>query len=74
MVAADRAGFDAHGIFRLESYLARIRAGGLNLTPNITIAAQSPAPAVVDGDDGMGHLVAQYAPRPAIGKTRTVPL
>lgn len=68
MVAADRAGFDAHGIFRLESYLARIRAGGLNLTPNITIAAQSPATAVVDGDDGMGHLVAQYATRLAIDK------
>ena len=68
MVAADLAGFDAHGIFRLESYLARIRAGGLNLTPNITIAAQSPATAVVDGDDGMGHLVAQFATRLAIEK------
>ncbi len=70
MVAADLAGFDGHGIFRLESYLARIRAGGLNLAPKIAVAAESPATAVVDGDDGMGHLVAAHAARLAIDKAR----
>ena len=70
MVAADLAGFDGHGIFRLESYLARIRAGGLNLTPEIAVVAESPATAVVDGDDGMGHLVAAYAVSLVIDKAR----
>jgi LDH2 family malate/lactate/ureidoglycolate dehydrogenase len=70
MVAADLAGFDGHGIFRLDSYLGRITAGGLNLTPKITIATQSPATAVVDGDDGMGHLVVEYATHLAIDKAR----
>ena len=70
MVAADLAGFDGHGIFRLDAYLARIRAGGLNLTPEIAVAAESPATAVVDGDDGMGHLVVAYATRLAIDKAR----
>ena len=58
MVAADLAGFDGHGIFRLETYVARIKAGGLNLTPKFGVVSQSPATAIVDGDDGMGHLVA----------------
>ncbi len=70
MVAADLAGFDAHGVFRLDSYLVRIKAGGLNLAPRIRVAAESPATAVVDGDDGMGHLVVAHATRLAIDKAR----
>ena len=68
MVAADRTGFDAHGIFRLAGYLQRIRGGGINRTPRIRIARDSASVAVVDGDDGMGHLAVQYAARTAIRK------
>jgi L-2-hydroxycarboxylate dehydrogenase (NAD+) len=68
MVDSDLAGFDTHGIFRLSQYIKRIRAGGINVTPNITTVTQAPATAVVDGDNAMGHLVVQYAMKLAIDK------
>ena len=37
MVKSDLAGADGHGIFRLPAYLKRIRAGGINLSPNIHV-------------------------------------
>ena len=68
MVAADRTGFDAHGIFRLPDYLKRIRSGGINKTPQIGILRETASVAVVDGDNGMGHLAVEFAARAAIGK------
>ena len=68
MVAADLTGFDAHGIFRLAGYLRRIRGGGVNKAPDIRIAREAASVAVVDGDDGMGHLAVQFAARVAIRK------
>ena len=68
MVASDLAGFDTHGIFRLSQYVKRLRAGGINVTPTITTVMESPATAVVDGDNAMGHLVVEYATKLAIGK------
>ena len=35
MIQSDLAGADGHGIFRLPAYIKRIRAGGINLHPNI---------------------------------------
>lgn len=68
MVASDLAGFHTHGIFRLSQYVKRIRAGGINIHPDIHILHAAPATAVVDGDNAMGHLVMQYATQVAIDK------
>ncbi len=68
MVAADRTGFDAHGIFRLPDYLKRIRGGGINRTPQIAILRETASVALVDGDNGMGHLAVERAARTAIRK------
>ena len=68
MVAADRTGFDAHGIFRLPDYLKRIRGGGINRTPKIAILRETASVALVDGDNGMGHLAVERAARTAIRK------
>jgi L-2-hydroxycarboxylate dehydrogenase (NAD+) len=68
MVGSDLAGFHTHGIFRLGQYVKRIRAGGINVAPDIRIVEEAPATAVVDGDNAMGHLVVQYATRVAIDK------
>ncbi|MEC7490449.1 MAG: Ldh family oxidoreductase [Pseudomonadota bacterium] len=70
MIASDTAGFHTHGIFRLPQYIKRINAGGINVTPDITATNESPATAVVDGDNAMGHLVAEYAMKLAIAKAR----
>jgi L-2-hydroxycarboxylate dehydrogenase (NAD+) len=61
MLEADLAGADAHGVFRLPQYIRRIKAGGVNPKPNITVEKTAPATAIVDGDNGMGHLVMQRA-------------
>ena len=57
MTRADVTGADAHGVFRLPQYVARIEEGGVAKRPNITVTRNAPATALVDGDNGMGHLV-----------------
>jgi LDH2 family malate/lactate/ureidoglycolate dehydrogenase len=57
MVEADLTGADAHGVFRLPQYVRRLRAGGVNPRPDIKVRQTAPATALVDGDNGMGHLV-----------------
>jgi LDH2 family malate/lactate/ureidoglycolate dehydrogenase len=57
MVEADLTGADAHGVFRLPQYVRRLRAGGVNPRPAIKVRQTAAATALVDGDNGMGHLV-----------------
>ena len=70
MTEADLTGADAHGIFRLPQYVRRIRAGGVNVTPRITVERTAAATALVDGDNGMGHLVVSRAAETAIELAR----
>jgi L-2-hydroxycarboxylate dehydrogenase (NAD+) len=70
MVQADLQGSDGHGVIRLTQYVKRIRAGGINVRPDIHAVTERAGMAIVDGDNGMGHLVASYATRLAIGKAR----
>src|SRR3974377_2161183 len=67
---ADLRGTDTHGVFRLPLYVRRIRAGGINVPPNIHTVAEQASPARVDGDNAMGHLVMRFAARVAIDKAR----
>lgn len=66
MGEADLTGADAHGVFRLPQYVRRLKAGGFNPKPNITVTRSAPATALVDGDNGMGHLVMSRAAETAI--------
>jgi L-2-hydroxycarboxylate dehydrogenase (NAD+) len=68
MTEADLRGVDTHGIFRLPHYCQRIRAGGINLRPQIHAVRENAVTALVDGDNGMGHLVMTYATQLAIRK------
>jgi len=70
MILADLRGADGHGIFRLPQYVRRIRAGGLNVRPNIRVVQETEAMTLVDGDDGMGHLVMRFAVQIAMGKAK----
>jgi L-2-hydroxycarboxylate dehydrogenase (NAD+) len=70
MVEADLTGADAHGVFRLPQYVRRIGAGGVNPRPSIKVEKTAPATAMVDGDNGMGHLVMQRAADTAISLAR----
>ena len=70
MVQSDLAGADGHGIFRLPAYLKRIRAGGVNLHPNIHIEREQGATALINGDNALGHLVMNRAVDLAIEKVK----
>ena len=70
MAEADLQGSDGHGVIRLPQYSKRIQAGGINVRPNIRVVQEKPAMAVVDGDNGMGHLVVSRAVDLAIAKAR----
>ena len=70
MVSADLGGAEGHGIFRLPQYVRRICAGGINLHPNIRIARERDGMALIDGDNGMGHLVMRTAAHIAIAKAK----
>ena len=59
MAEAELQGSDGHGVIRLLPYARRIRAGGLNLRPNIRIIQERPGMALLDGDNGMGSCSAR---------------
>jgi LDH2 family malate/lactate/ureidoglycolate dehydrogenase len=70
MAEADLQGSDGHGVIRLPNYIKRIQAGGLNKNPKIRVVHERSAMAVVDGDNGMGHLVVSHAVDLAIEKAK----
>ncbi len=71
MAEADLQGSDGHGVIRLPQYTRRIRAGGLNVRPDIRVVEERAATALIDADNGMGHLVMSRAAELAIAKART---
>ena len=70
MAEADLQGADGHGVFRLPQYVRRIEAKGVNLRPRIRVERERAAMALVDGDNGMGHLVVSRAAETAIELAR----
>src|ERR1700744_4123039 len=70
MAKADLRGSDGHGVSRLPQYARRIRAGGFNVRPNIRVVREQASTAVINGDNGMGHLVMKRATELAIEKAR----
>ena len=70
MAEADLRGADTHGVFRLPAYVKRIRAGGMNLAPQIRVVQERAATALIDGDNAIGHLVMKRAADIAIDKAR----
>jgi ureidoglycolate dehydrogenase (NAD+) len=57
LVAADISGIDSHGVVRLSHYIRRLDNGTLKKQPNIRFERKAPAIGLVDGDDGLGHVV-----------------
>jgi LDH2 family malate/lactate/ureidoglycolate dehydrogenase len=70
MLEADLTGADAHGVFRLPQYVNRLKLGSTNARPAIKVERTAPATALVDGDNGMGHLVVARAAETAVALAR----
>lgn len=66
LVASNLRGVDSHGVVRLPHYATRLRNGSVKARPNITVQRTGPATAMVEGDAGMGQLVAIRAMKEAI--------
>ena len=72
LVSADVRGVDSHGVARLSGYVRLWQAGRINAAPQMAIVHQTPSTAVVDGDAGLGLVVAPYAMKIAIDKAKAV--
>lgn len=72
LVSADLRGVDSHGVARLSGYVRLWEAERINATPKIDITHETPSTAVVDGDKGLGLVVAPKAMKIAIDKAKNV--
>lgn len=71
LIESDKRGIDSHGIGRLKPiYLDRIEAGIMNPVTNIEVLKDSEGTAVLDGHNGMGHVVGKVAMDMAIEKAK----
>lgn len=70
LLSADLRGIDSHGLARLSGYIRLWEAKRINATPTIRIVHESPSTAVVDGDGGLGLVVAPQAMNIAIEKAK----
>ena len=70
LLRADLRGVDSHGVARLSGYVRLWEAKRVNSQPKIKIIHESPSTAVVDGDAGLGLVVAPRAMEIAIAKAK----
>ena len=71
LIQADKYGIDSHGVNRLKSiYLDRIKEGILNPVTNYKVIRDGPTTAVIDGQNGMGHVISYHAMKLAIEKAK----
>lgn len=72
MVQTNLWGVDSHGVLRAPIYATRIKNGVINPAPQFTTVSGGPTKAleVMDGDSGMGYVVAREAMTRAIKKAK----
>jgi LDH2 family malate/lactate/ureidoglycolate dehydrogenase len=72
LVTSDLRGIDSHGVARLSGYVRLWEAKRINPTPNIKIVHETPSTATIDGDAGLGLVVAPKAMEIATAKAKEV--
>ncbi len=68
LLKADLRGIDSHGVARLSGYVRLWEKKRINATPNIRIVHETATTTTVDGDAGLGLVVAPFAMQIAIEK------
>jgi L-2-hydroxycarboxylate dehydrogenase (NAD+) len=72
LITSDKLGIDSHGVNRLKPiYLDRIKDGILNPHTKIDVVRESYTTAVLDANNGMGHVVSKKAMQMCIDKAKT---
>jgi L-2-hydroxycarboxylate dehydrogenase (NAD+) len=72
LLSADLRGVDSHGIARLSGYVRLWEVQRINPNPSIRIVHETPSTAVINGDKGLGLVVAPAAMQVAIDKAKSV--
>jgi uncharacterized oxidoreductase len=70
LVRANLRGHDSHGVIRVPQYVGSIRKGETNPRPAMRVLEETPTTAIVDGDLGLGQVVARRAAEVAIDRRR----
>jgi LDH2 family malate/lactate/ureidoglycolate dehydrogenase len=71
LITSDKRGIDSHGIGRFKKiYIDRIKDGILNTKTNFEVVKEGPTTAVVDGHNGMGHVIGYKCMQMAIDKAK----
>ncbi len=70
LLSADLRGIDSHGVARLIGYVRLWENKRINAQPNVRVVHETPSTAVVDGDGGLGLVVAPQAMDIAIQKAQ----
>jgi uncharacterized oxidoreductase len=68
LVRANLRGHDSHGVIRVPQYVGSIRKGETNPRPAMRVLDETPTTAIVDGDLGLGQVVARRAAEVALDK------
>ncbi|MDC7222571.1 MAG: Ldh family oxidoreductase, partial [Spirochaetales bacterium] len=69
LIESDKRGIDSHGIGRLKPiYIDRINWGILNPVTKVDKIKETETTAVLDGNNGMGHVVSKQAMELAMEK------
>ena len=68
LITSDLRGIDSHGVARLSGYVRLWEKKRINSSPNIRVIHETPTTATVDGDAGLGLVVAPFAMKVAIEK------
>jgi LDH2 family malate/lactate/ureidoglycolate dehydrogenase len=70
LLAADLRGVESHGLARLSGYIRLWEKKRINARPNIRIVHELATTATVEGDEGLGLVVAPFAMDLAISKAK----
>ena len=70
LIRSDLRGIDSHGVARLSGYVRLWEKNRINATPDIKIVHETPTTATIDGDAGLGLIVAPFAMQVALEKAK----
>src|SRR5699024_8299027 len=70
LVDAELSGYASVGLRKVGEYLDRVQRNVTNANPEITVDLDKGALARVDGDNGFGHLVVDFATQLAIDRAK----
>lgn len=70
LLRSDLRGIDSHGVARLSGYVRLWEKERINATPQVKVVHETATTATVDGDGGLGLVVAPFAMKVAIEKAK----